>query len=291
VTDFLSAVGNRVAQQWLAFLALPGLVLVAAVSVARTLGQSRSLDLRLVTHAGTVLAARYQDRLVPALVAGVALAVAAAAAGLVTRGLASAIEATWLASGKRGPAGWLLAAATRARQDRWAAADTSYRDARAAQAGDGVLAGLAAARNDIALARPAHPTWMGDRLAAAGSRVNHQYGLDVPFSWPRLWLLLPDLARSEIRDARDSLTAAATLQAWGLLYLLLGVVWWPSGVCGAFAVLLGWRRGRAAAAALADLVESAYDLYSRDLAGALGFGGAVDAVTGAEISQLIRKGS
>jgi cytochrome c1 len=291
VTDFLSAVGNRVAQQWLAFLALPGLVFVAAVSAGHTLGQGRSLDLRLLTHAGTELAAHYQGRAVPALVAGVALAAAAAAVGLVARGLASALAAAWLASGKRGPAGWLLAAGTRARQRRWGDADQRYRDAKKAHADDAVLAQLAVARNDIALARPAHPTWMGDRLAAAGSRVYYQYGLDVPFSWPRLWLLLPDLARSEIRDASDSFTAAATVQAWGLLYLALGVVWWPSGVCGAFAAVLGWRRGRAAAAALADLVESAYDLHNRDLAIALGFSGPVDTVSGAEISQLIRKGS
>jgi hypothetical protein len=61
-----------------------------------------------------------------------------------------------------------------------------------------------------ALARPVHPTWMADRLAAAGSRVYHQYGLDLEFTWPRLWLLLPELTRTEVRDTRDSFAAAAT---------------------------------------------------------------------------------
>ena len=34
---------------------------------------------------------------------------------------------------------------------------------------------LAARRNRIALARPTRPTWIGDRVAAADSRVYHQY--------------------------------------------------------------------------------------------------------------------
>jgi len=302
VTDFLSAVGKQVARQWLALLALPGLLLIAAIATGETLGQNRSLDLRLLTHAGSELAARFQGRGVPALVAGVALASAAAAVGVLARGAATALQAAWLVSSLPGPAGRLLASRTRARARRWQDADRRYRDARRAHEDDRFVAELAASRNGIALAKPTHPTWMGDRLAAAGARVYHQYGLDLQFSWPRLWLVLPELARTEVRDARDSFAAAATLQAWGVFYLALGVIWWPSAVCGAFAAVLGWRRGRAAAAALADLVESSYDLHWRDLAVALGFGpagqgqvtpvgGAAAIVSGGEINELIRKGS
>jgi hypothetical protein len=302
VTDFLSAVGKQVARRWLALLALPGLLLIAAVAAGDTLGQNRSLDLRLLTHAGSELADRFQDRGVPALVAGVALAAAAAAVGVLARGAGTAIQAAWLMSRLPGTAGRLLARSTRAREQRWQDADRRYRDARRAHEDGRVLAELAARRNRIALAKPAHPTWMGDRLAAAGSRVYHQYGLDLQFAWPRLWLVLPELARTEIRDARDSFAAAATLQAWGVFYLALGIVWWPSAVCGAFAAVLGWRRGRAAVAALADLVESSFDLHHRDLAVALGFslpsggpaaraGDTADFASGAEINELIRKGS
>lgn len=302
MTDFLSAVGRRLAQQWLALLALPGLLLLGAVAAGHTLGQHRSLDLSLLTRAGDQLAAHYQGRAVPALVAGVAIALAAAAAGVLARGIGTALQALWLVSIMPGLAGRLLAARSRARANEWAEADRRYQAARQDHAGDQALAELAGARNRIALARPTHPTWMGDRLAAAGSRVYQQYGLDLQFTWPRLWLLLPELARTEIRDARDSFAAAATLQAWGLLALVVGVLWWPAAVCGAFAGVLGWRRGRAAAAALADLVESTFDLHTRDLAAALGFrapsdgpleriGGSPGVASGAVINELIRKGS
>jgi hypothetical protein len=302
MTDFLSVVGKQVARRWLAFLALPGVLFLSAAAVAHTLGQRRSLDLRMVVHTASDLAARFEGRPLPAVLLGIGVAVAAAAVGVLAQGAGTAVQLAWLVTSLPWPGGRLIGWRRQARERRWLEAHRRYQEARKANADQTALAELAQARNRIGIVKPCHPTWTGDRLAAAGSRIYNQYGLDFQFAWPRLWLLLPDPVRTEIRDARDSFTAAATLQAWGLLYLALGIIWWPAAAAGAFTVALGWRRGRASAAGLADLVESAVDLHNRDLVTALGFSPPSDGpltrrtgepgkVTGAEINELIRKGS
>ena len=53
--------------------------------------------------------------------------------------------------------------------------------------------------------------------------------------------------------------------------MTLGIEWWPAAVAGLFTVVLAWRRGRASMGALADLVESAFDLYAGNLVTGLGF--------------------
>ena len=60
---------------------------------------------------------------------------------------------------------------------------------------------LAAERNRIAIAKPTRPTSMGDRIAAADERVHNQYGVDLQSWWPRLWLILDDATRVELRAA------------------------------------------------------------------------------------------
>ena len=83
--------------------------------------------MRLLTQAGDQLASHYQDRAVPALVTGVVIAAAAAAAGVLARGLGTALETVWLARSLPAPAGRLLDRGSAARQRRWTAADDRYR--------------------------------------------------------------------------------------------------------------------------------------------------------------------
>jgi len=128
----------------------------------------------------------------------------------------------------------------------------------------------AADRNRIALAEPTHPTWMGDRLAAVDARVRAQYQLDLRSAWPRLWLLLADAPRAELRAAATAVDSAARLCAWALLYLLVGLLWWPAAVIGAVTVACAVARGRSTVMVYAELVEAVVDLHLRALATALG---------------------
>jgi len=101
-------------------------------------------------------------------------------------------------------------------------------------------------------------------------RVEAQYHLRVTLVWPRLWLLLDDSSRAVIQTVHVRYAAARTLTGWGVLYLTLGVMWWPVIVPGLAAIAVGWRRGIAAAGALADLIEATVDTHQQALASSLG---------------------
>ncbi|MFE5591235.1 hypothetical protein [Streptomyces sp. NPDC056549] len=276
MNTLLSALGKSLAERWVQLLALPGALFTALAATASVLGHRHALDGRRLSRAAEDLVARYDQRPVSALLLTVVLLLVGAAVGLLARGLGSAVENVWLMSGPR----WLVGGLVRRRQDRWNGANTGG-------------ASQVATRNAVALAEPARPTWIGDRLRAVGVRVQGQYGLDFPFTWPRLWILLPELCRGDLIAARGALASAATLSGWGLLYLCLGALWWPAALAGAALLLLGRRRGRDAAGDLADLAESAVDLYAVDLARALGEdprSGQVPPAMGRRLSERFRKG-
>lgn len=113
------------------------------------------------------------------------------------------------------------------------------------------------------------PTRLGNVLRAAELRVQDKYGLDTAIVWPRLWLLLPEMAQKEISAARRSLDASVCGVVWGLLFLLWTPLHWfvvPVGIVVAVAGLVG---ARMTAATFADLVESAFDVYRTSLYEAL----------------------
>ncbi len=282
---FLAELGKRFAERWMALLVLPGALYAALVVTAPRLGQRHALDVRRLVDAVGGWANGYDHRPVPAVLLAAALLLAAVAVGLLARAAGALVEAVWLAAG---PA-WLVGPLVRRRAARWERADLAARGA-----SDRDAAARAAARNAIALTRPARPTWIGDRLRGAGVRVRHQYGLDLAFGWPRLWGLLPESCRADLLAARGALTEAAVQTGWGLLYLALGARWWPAALTGLVLAVVGWRRGRVAASTLADLTESAVDLHVRDLARALGVDLAADRVTpaiGRRMSEEFRKGA
>jgi hypothetical protein len=90
------------------------------------------------------------------------------------------------------------------------------------------------------------------------------------------------------RRPRSPWRAARVLQAWGVLCLLLGILWWPAALAAAVMVFLGWRRGRAAVATLADLVEACYDLHIKALIDAIE---GPDRLLGEQINVRLRKGA
>ncbi|MFC6081233.1 hypothetical protein [Sphaerisporangium aureirubrum] len=265
----LGELGRRIADRWLVQLVLPGLLWLAAAATALTLGHARALDFdRLVRHAD--LAARA----VPARPAPITLTIAAALAlaalaGLAAQLIARALQAVWAGQWKP-PAGSL------------AGRLTSRRTKKARDRGpvpDRYL--------------PARPTWIGDRLRLAGERVNAQYGLHLPIIWTALWQLLDDPARTPVQDARDRFDQSLRLAAWGVLHIALAVLWWPALLIGAVTLTTAWRRGRATAATLADVVEATVDTHHRALADSLGIQlphGRLTAAESALINDQLYKG-
>ncbi len=110
------------------------------------------------------------------------------------------------------------------------------------------------------------PTRVGNILRAAETRPFHRYGLEAVVVWPRLWLVLPDLARQELTGARASLDASVAAAVWGIGFVAFTpLAWWaaPAGIAVAATAVAWWVPARAEV--FADLVEAAYDLYRGDL--------------------------
>jgi hypothetical protein len=285
VTGFLAEAGQKLADRWAALVAVPGLLYLAAVTAAAVLGQEHALSYPGLSREIAAWAAG------PALksAGGTALIVAAVLAGSLAAGLVAAaggrlVEALWTVPGDHPPARW-LASWRRDRSARLKAiADTSP---------DAAAVRRAITRADrICLVEPGCPTWIGDRLRACHVRIEAAYGLDLATTWPRLWLIVPDVVRTELGTARDAFSAAARLTAWAVLYLVLGIWWWPAIPIAVITGAAGVAKGRQAAGNLADLIESAVDLHGAQLSAQLG-GQANVRVTpaiGRRLTTRMRKG-
>jgi hypothetical protein len=216
------------------------------------------------------------------------LLIAAVLAGSVAVGLAATaggqlVEVLWTLPGDRWPLRWLAARRRRRSRDAKRIADTSA---------DPVAVRQAIAQADrICLVEADSPTWIGDRLRACRVRIARAYGIDLDAAWPRLWLVVPDAVRAELGTARDAFSATARLVAWGVLYLILAIWWWPSAVVALGVGTVAARKGRLATANMADLIESAVDLYGAQLAAQLGkeSPGGVTPAVGELLSAQMRK--
>ncbi|MCZ4120312.1 hypothetical protein [Streptomyces sp. H39-S7] len=300
MSAFLDALGGRLAERWLALLAIPGLMYLVSLGAAVTLGQSRWHDAgRLRARLDSLATAPGAHSAGALAVAAVAVLTGAALTGTVAQAAGALIEKVWLMAA-RGP---LTRRLSERRLRRWGAADAEYRAALIA-AGRARIAGTADAavlteqaearyafRNRISPVPPRHPFWTGDRITSPDRRVRRAYGLDLTLSWPHLWLLAPDTTRTELTTARTALSAAARLTAWGLAYVALSVWWWPAALVGAATVVTGVTRGRTAAASFAELAEALADLHGRDLAVALGVEceGRLTTTMGEEVTRLLSK--
>ncbi|MFB7006705.1 MULTISPECIES: hypothetical protein [unclassified Streptomyces] len=291
MTGLLVEVGRRLAERWLSVLVLPGLLLVAALSTGLLLGQGDALSANQLADAPTDMARRLQaDGSATVLLTGMAALLGAGAAGLAAQGLGRLVRAVWLGDWPR----WAAPARSRLSQRRsrqWRNHQTRLEEEAAAGRDP---SGFARRRNRISLAPPVRPTWMGDRLAGADVRVFAEYRLDLAACWPRLWLVLPEDVREELRTASGALDAAAVLAGWAVLYAFAGVVWWPASLVAVAVYATGWYRARLAAATFADLIESTVDLYGGTLCTALGLAAAETPLTpelGAAVTSRCRKGA
>ncbi|MEU4033903.1 hypothetical protein [Streptomyces collinus] len=259
LTGLVTDMGRRLAERWAAALVLPGLVFTALAAAGLTLGQRHALETGLLRHRLRVLTAGGSGSTRTAVLLLGVLA-ASFAAALLADALAGPYERVLRGSWPR-PLGRFADRLTERRRRRWAECDEACRAAE----GTDALGGLEAARNEVALVRPACPTWSGDRLRAAAVRVRKQYRLELADAWPRLWLLLPDSTRAPLTESRQALDEALRLGGWAVLYLLLGAVWWPAAVAGAVAALMAWRRSRERVDTYAELVESTVDVHLPEL--------------------------
>lgn len=292
----LAELGGRFADRWAAVLVLPGLFYVLGAAAAVRLGHTGWADLqRLADWPSTVAAAG--DRTASGWVAlALALPVLSFIAAMAARGLAAILARSWFGTWL-GPLGRFGERLTARRRHRWEQAEAAFQNAlnglgaKASAQDRSGLDALAAKRNAIALMRPGHPAWTGDRLGAVDARVWSRYKLDATFAWPRLWLLLDEAEQGALRAARSRLDAAVGLAGWSLMCLWLTVWWWPAALVAAVMFAVAHRQVRAAADVFAHLAEAVFDLRGGVLARELGFTveGPLDPQTGLQVTAQLRK--
>lgn len=110
------------------------------------------------------------------------------------------------------------------------------------------------------------PTPIGNILRAAERRSAEKYGLDAVVVWPRLWLLLPEEVRTELRSSRTAMDTAAVSVAWALLFCTLApftLLAVPTGLIVAVVIIVLVIPSRARQ--FGDLVEAAYDIFRTSL--------------------------
>lgn len=289
MTSFFSELGGKLAEKWLSLLVLPGLLLASTAAVAVALGHSHALNWNELVRRldGWAVAVGGRPPVAQILLLIVVL-LAAAGAGLVIRALSGLTQRLWLGN-------WPSWSSTidekliANRVENWTEAHSKARVATGRRADQ-----LAAERNQIAMAKPTRPTWMGDRVAAVDERVHNQYGVDLQSWWPRLWLILDDAPRAELRTARTAFDTATNQATWALGYLMVGLFWWPAVLVALGVGLTGWLRGRDAARTYADLIESTVDVYAAGLAVRLGMlveNKDFTIEVGAQVTELLRKGA
>jgi hypothetical protein len=107
------------------------------------------------------------------------------------------------------------------------------------------------------------PTRLGNVLRAAERRPLVRYGLDAVVCWPRLWLIIPDAARTTVQSARSALDA--DLRAWIYAIALCAFALYQRNWLPALAALsLGYFlyvRATASAITYGSLIVSVYDMY------------------------------
>ncbi|MFC6092238.1 hypothetical protein [Saccharothrix lopnurensis] len=247
MNPFLSSLGGKLAERWVATLVLPGALFVAAAVCAVRLGHRDALD---VVRLGNEVVAAFPR--LPVAVAAIGLLLGAAAAVVAAQALGAVAEAVWVKPW-RGPAAWVARPVVAVRRWRF--------DRAAARAGV----------DPVPAYRPRRATWIGERFRLLDTRIAAQYqGLRLGPLWPRLWLLVPEPARLPVQAAEIRFHSATTLTGWGVLYAALGPRWYPAAVVGAVVAVVGRHRARASDHALAVLIEATVDTHLDVLATALG---------------------
>jgi hypothetical protein len=258
MTSLLAELGRKLADRWLSAVVLPGLLFVVVLWCAGRTGHRHALALGRLSSG--VEGWRHQVTSAPVRVVVLAVLALGAATGaaLLANALSTVVGRVMTAPGP----GWLIG-----RRQRQAAAT-------------------------LERYRPVRLTAAGDRLRLIGERVDAQYGLGIVLAWLRLRLLLPDPTRATVQTAHDGYRSALRTMAWGLLYVAVGLWWWPAALAGLVTLVVGHRRATSSAAALADLIEATVDIHQHQLAAALGVPlphGRITPDEGLQINDILNK--
>ncbi len=106
------------------------------------------------------------------------------------------------------------------------------------------------------------PTPLGNAVRASDCRVVRRFGLLPATAWPRLWLILPEDVKEELRTARGAVDTCVTTAIWGAGFAWFGFFAWWAAVAGvAVTVLTVWLWLPSRIAAFADLIESGFELH------------------------------
>lgn len=278
MSAFLTEVGGKLADRWASLLLLPGLLWVGTLTAAVLLGQADPFNVTVLRdNADRLSTGRAAGSAGTVILTAAGVLLASAAAGLAAAALGGLAQRGWAQPGGNRPLAWLA----RLRQHRWDRATAMLRAAIAQAAKPQsspadrtraeVRAREAAARRErLGSARPERPTWIGDRFRATAVRGDARYGLDLTLTWPRLWTVLEDPLRTDLGAAQDAYAASARLAGWAVLYAALAAAWWPAAVVGIAVFAAAVVRARSSAVVLADLIDTAIDLHTADLAARLG---------------------
>jgi hypothetical protein len=115
------------------------------------------------------------------------------------------------------------------------------------------------------------PTRLGNLLAAAPGRVLDKYGIDAARCWPALWLILPEVPRTDVAEARKDLDDCVLWLIWSVLLLIwVPLSWWVLllVVPGAW---LSYLATVGAAARYGELIDAAYTVHRGLLYDSLGW--------------------
>ena len=273
MNSFLAEIGKKLADRWLDLLIFPGLIWAGALTAGIQLGQADPFDIRrLESWLNQVAAQPAAHTAGTVLLVSGGLLLASAAAGLCVSGIGYALQCLWALSGS----GRLARHLVRIRSRWWQRRTETLRAAVATATHPGLrdedrptaLAAVRVAerhRAKLGSSPPVAPTWIGERFRLAANHVSDAYGIDPGLAWPRLWAVLPDNMRADLTAAQDAYAGAARLLGWGLVYAVTGAIWWPAVIVGAVVSVGGWWRARGTASIVADLIETAFDLYLVDL--------------------------
>lgn len=303
VSDFFGELAGQLARRWFSLLVLPGVLFLLVGWAALQLGQAHALDVpRLADEAGRTAAQIGTWSGAAQALAAAGLLLAAVAAGLAVQTFVGPVRTLCLGHWTGRVCERLADSRIRRRQHRW---KELYRERAALEmvhpAHDRTteqqrrIDRVAGRTNQIAMAEPGSPTWMGDRIHALAQVAIEGYGLDLTFGWSRLWLLLPGSVRAEINTAQGGFGAAVFVMAWSVPYFALGVLWWPAALAGVIIAAAGRSRARAKITNLTEQVEAALDVHGRSLAVVLGVAeatstGPLTAEEGRRITDITRKG-
>ena len=224
ISSFWSGLGSKLAERWAAALFTPAFAFWALGVGAWLLSRPDAAARRRLMNGFEGLSGIAQTALI--VLALLVVAASSVVAERLALAVLRALEGYWPRPLRQLARALVRRHAARfeAMEQRWDELYARHEEGRSAPGEQQELVDL---ERRLA-AMPAHadrlmPTRLGNVLRAAESGVEDKYGIDPVRCWPALWLVLPDVTRTEVTAARASLDTAATWSLWSVLVAVWAV--------------------------------------------------------------------